>query len=110
MEIELNLSLNSLTDDQIFDLLKKEGLDPGPIFNTVRKLYENKFIRFLKEKNEVDRKEILNRLESSKVKKNEESRKLMKQNWYILFRCMNLKVFCFIFFVFIFCIESLNKD
>ena len=39
MEFEA-ITTKALLDDDLFILLKQEGLDPGPIFSTVRKFYE----------------------------------------------------------------------
>ena len=47
--MELVAITKALSDDDLFILLKQEGLNPGPIFSTVRKLYEKKLLKHWKD-------------------------------------------------------------
>jgi len=41
-DIEMTVDISSLDDDQLFEMLKKNGLDVGPIVGSTRKIYEKK--------------------------------------------------------------------
>ena len=54
--------LNKLTNDELFSVMKKNGLNAGPVMQTTRFLYEKKLINFLNEK----------QLTSVEIERNEE--------------------------------------
>lgn len=41
-DIEMNVDIGSLDDDQLFEMLKKNGVEVGPIVASTRKFYEKK--------------------------------------------------------------------
>jgi len=41
-DIEMNIDIGSLDDDQLFEMLKKNGVEVGPIVASTRKFYEKK--------------------------------------------------------------------
>jgi len=41
-DIEMTVDITSLDDDQLFEMLKQNGVDPGPIVGSTRKFYEKK--------------------------------------------------------------------
>ena len=45
--------VQSLSDSELFSILKAEGLNPGPITITTRSLYENKLNRHWKSKSNI---------------------------------------------------------
>ena len=42
MDIEMNIDIPALDDDQLFEMLKKNGVEVGPIVASTRKFYEKK--------------------------------------------------------------------
>ena len=42
VDIEMNVDIGSLDDDQLFEMLKKNGVEVGPIVASTRKFYEKK--------------------------------------------------------------------
>ena len=54
--------LNKLTNDELFSVMKKNGLNAGPVMPSTRFLYEKKLINFLNEK----------QLTSVEIERNEE--------------------------------------
>jgi len=42
VDIEMNIDIGSLDDDQLFEMLKKNGMEVGPIVASTRKFYEKK--------------------------------------------------------------------
>jgi hypothetical protein len=42
VDIEMNIDIGSLDDDQLFEMLKKNGVEVGPIVASTRKFYEKK--------------------------------------------------------------------
>ena len=42
VDIEMNIDIPALDDDQLFEMLKKNGVEVGPIVASTRKFYEKK--------------------------------------------------------------------
>ena len=111
--MEFEAIIKALSDDDLFILLKQEGLDPGPIFSTVRKFYEKKLHNHWKDSIQLnEKKDVIlqlwkKNLEHGKINHRHITNELDKSN------LIKKKIFflvCLLFFFFIYLYKNLNID